>query len=372
MDRRSLLAGLVTLAIAQSACRQNAAQTLRVEALRGVLTPRLLADSEKKLAEDTRLQLTTHKSPISLFKQLETWRDLASETDKPAAQVAADWLCLSDYWLLPAIERQLIRPLGNPEDLPNWSSLPTVWETLLRRDDQGLPTETGDIWATPYRWGHLMMVYSRRHFNRLGWQPSSWEDLLNPDLRGRIAVPEHPRIVLGSVLKLLGKSANSLNPADDTDIQDILKELAPQIKVYASENYLQSLIIGDVWLALGWSTDIRPALSRYRQLAAVSPASGTLLSADVWVKPNLMTQQTSTIRDKSWLSYWWQSDVSTPLSVFSEGLSPLLLNGDARPDLARETVLLPTQEQLENSEFILPLPEVTAYEQLWKTLRGVE
>jgi putative spermidine/putrescine transport system substrate-binding protein len=380
MDRRRLLMGLTALAIAQVACQQNPDNTLRITALKDALPPQVLADFKRVLADAAKLRLKTAKSSVALFTQLQDWHASGQGNggNPPRSGTAANWVGLSDYWLFAAIQQQLISPLGNVASLPGWADLPGGWRSLLQRNAEGFLDEDGALWATPYRWGHLMMVYARPRFERLGWQPTQWEDLWHPDLERRIALPNHPRLVLGLVLKALGYSANDLNPAAHGDIAQALTDLRPQVKVYASDDYLESLIMGDIWLAVGWSTEIQPILQRYRQLAAVVPAPGTLLTADVWVKPNLeakTTEATLSELDQTWLSYWWQPEVLTPLTLFSQGLSPLLLNPPAlsqSPNLSAATVLMPTPEQLTNSEFIYPLPEtaIAAYQQLWQQLRG--
>jgi putative spermidine/putrescine transport system substrate-binding protein len=214
----------------------------------------------------------------------------------------------------------------------------------------------------------------------MGWQPTTWEDLWRPELQRRISLPNHPRLVLGVVLKALGYSANDPDPAAHAEIADSLDALRNQVKIYTSDNYLEALIVGDIWMAVGWSTEIQPVLSRYRQLAAVSPDPGTLLTADVWIKPNLQAQATEaplSAIDQQWLSYWWQPEVLTPLTLFSQGLSPLLADPAAlnqARDFSQESIFIPEPGQLANSEFILPLPEdaIAAYNQLWQQLRRGE
>lgn len=381
MNRRSLLLGLAALALAQVSCqRNNGANTLLIAALKDVLPPQVLTAFKRTLTDTARLRVKTQNSSASLFSQLQTWQPAATAEGEGMATGVADWVGLSDYWLLPAIQQQLISPLLKVDELPGWSDLPDVWRSLLQRNNQGLLDDHGSVWATPYRWGHLMMVYSRRRFERLGWQPQAWEDLWRADLQRRISLPNHPRIVLGLVLKAMGYSANDLNPVAHAEMAASLAALRPQVRAYMSEDYLQALIVGDIWLAVGWSTEIKPVLARYRQLAAISPDPGTLLTADVWVKPNTGTGVAPvglTELDRQWLSYWWQPEVLTPLTLFSEGLAPSLVAPAAISqveDLSTESVLIPTAEQLRHSEFIVPLPEVAiaAYSELWQQLRRSE
>ena len=381
MDRRRLLAGLAALAVSQVACRRNTDSALQITTLKGVLPPQVLSNFKSGLAESDQLRLTTRKDWADLFQQLQAWHpSTTADSTEVTASPGADWVCLSDYWLLAAIQQQLIAPLQDVEQLPGWSDLSTTWPTLLRRNNQGLLADSGQLWATPYRWGYLTIVYSRRQFERLGWQPSTWRDLLNPDIQDRLALPNHPRLVLGVMLKAWGHSANDPDPSAYSDVVESVEALASQVKVYSSEHYLQALIQGDIWLAVGWSTEIQPILSQYRQLSMVTPEPGTLLSADVWVKPNQQADAASEIAltelEQKWLAYWWQPAVVTPLSLFSKGVSPLLLTTEATAESwgNDQAARRPTAEQLRQSQFITPLaePAIARYDELWQRLRRGE
>lgn len=394
MDRRTVLLGLMGIAASQVACQQTADQTLRIVTLKRALPPRLVATFKETQrgaqSETLKLKIDTEATVAELFHQLRQWRageetarswlpfNLFGRSQSPAI---ANWVSLSDYWLTAAIQQDLILPLAATA-IPSWSDLPEIWQSHLQRDRQGFLSEQGPPWATPYRWGNLMIVYSRQHLDRISWQPTQWRDLWNPKLERRVALPNHPRLVLGLVLKSLGYSINVDDPDTQAGFTEALAALRPQVKVYDSDNYLQPLIQGDTWVAVGWSTDIRPALDQYRQLAAVVPDPGTILSADVWVKPRTKASlggvANLTAIDKAWLSYWWQSETATPFSLFSDGLSPLLItpsvSTEADTDLSSAKVLLPTAAQLEQSEFIEPLSPagVESHTKIWRNLRGGE
>lgn len=381
-----MLLGLMALASSQIACQQNTAQMLQVAVLKGTLPPQLVATFKAAQSDSFNLNVDTRDNTAELFQWLQQWQTAETLTRRQLPfnflgrshpPAIADWVSLSDYWLAAAIKQQLIHPLG-VEAIDELSDLPDVWQSQLRRDQQGLLSEQGDLWATPYRWGSLVIVYSRAHFDRISWQPTHWKDIWNPKLAKRISLPNHPRIVIGLVLKSLGQSANAEYPDIWSGFSEALKDLRQQVKVYDSDDYLQPLLQGDTWLAVGWSTDVRPLLSQYRQLNAIVPDPGTLLSADVWVRPRgkASLEDTGTLNalDKAWLRYWWQSDIATPFSLFSGGLSPLLMAQDAvanAADLSLDKVLLPTATQLANSEFLEPLSAggVEKYTEIWESLR---
>lgn len=388
MDRRTLLLSLLALAGSQTACQSEATQTLRVAALKSTLPPPVITAFRQQLPPSVRLKIDIDQDIAALFQRLQNSRNPAAAKSpkislpiigSSRSQGLANWVSLGDYWLQAAIAQQLIQPLPT-DTIPGLSQLPAAWTSLLRRDRQGFPVDDGPLWATPYRWGTLAMVYSHRTFKELGWQPTHWKDLWRDDLTGRIALPNHPRLTLGIALKSLGYSANDVAPQQHSDFVTALDKLPQQVKIYASVDYIQPLIQGDIALAVGWAADIRPLVTQYQQLRAIVPNPGTLLSADVWVSPTgnaaPYTPAVLTEVDQQWLTYWWQSETQDTFSRRSDGLSPLLLRPETQvaAELTAETLLLPNSAQLNQSEFLYPLSEsaVEEYTALWKQLRGVK
>lgn len=47
--------------------------------------------------------------------------------------------------------------------------------------------------------------------------------------------------------------------------------------------YLKAFGVGDVWVIVGWSSDVLPAAKRMTNVAVVVPKSGASLWADLWV-----------------------------------------------------------------------------------------
>jgi len=159
------------------------------------LPPQILGNFKDALQAAVALKVRTPQSLADLFQQLQLWHAAIQPPDASSAPNSVDWVCLSDYWLLPAIRQELISPLDNAAQLSGWETLPPAWSTLLQRNQQGLLAADGPVWGTPYRWQHLMMVYDRRRFTQWNWEPTTWADLLRPELQERISLPDHPRLV---------------------------------------------------------------------------------------------------------------------------------------------------------------------------------
>ena len=91
------------------------------------------------------------------------------------------------------------------------------------------------------------------------------------------------------------------------NLKAYLTALHHQAKFYSNDAYLQPLLLEDTWLAVGWSSDVIPLLAQGR-LAAVIPASGSALWADLWVKPVRASQPTDfPDLTQRWINYCWVS-----------------------------------------------------------------
>lgn len=367
----------MSLGIMLGGCRQGDQVTLSAALLDNAVPPQLLTEFEKTLQSGIQLQVESKAQLSDLFTQLQTWHAAETSADdrtkKPA--LPTNVMALGDYWLQPAIQQGLIQPM-NPASWAGWNDLGSLWQQLVRRDRQGKLSASGDLWAAPYRWGHLMIAYSKSEFENLGWQPQDWVDLWRPELQRRFSLPDSARTVIGLTLKMLGHGFNEAAPLAIADLQPTLSTLNQQVKVYSSDAYLQPLIIGDTWLAVGWSTDILPVLERNKSLAGVIPSSGTLLSADVWVVPTNpgATASSSNTSTQQWVEFYWQRAIAEQLSLLSSGASPLLLKGDRAnlPEALQENqLLIPPADIMNQSEFLEPVSEeaIAQYKDLWVKTR---
>jgi len=282
-------------------------------------------------------------------------------------------LSLGDYWLTAAIDAKLIRPLA-VDSLPGWSRLPPQWQQLVTRNTSGYLDDSGSLWGAPYRTGTLVIAYQQAELAAHGGPPQDWLDLWRPELAGKIAMLDSARAVIGVVLKALGADPNTTDLGSVTGLEEKLSALHRQVRLYSSADYLQPLLLEDVWLAVGWSTDILPLVRRNPRLAIAMPQSGTLTTSDVWVQPS--GSDTDGIPDLAaqWISFLWQPEIATRLSLLNTGVSPLLFDqarGDLPPALQRDRVLLPDKQVIDQSTAILPLPPSAAedYRSLWAETR---
>lgn len=393
MDRRSFLLGAGTVALSQLfvSCAGNNQAKLYVQLLKNSI-PGQVVNQFTKGMQKTQLKFAPVEHLQDLFKQLQTWDDETKQKDtkqkdnknwfggrlrailrripftKPEKTTKADLVTLGDYWVSVAIQQKLIQPLDELQ-LKQWSSLPQRWQELGKRNDQGQVDPQGKVWAVPYRWGNTVIVYRRDKFlQEFDWTPTDWSDLWRSELRARISLLDQPREVVGLVLKKLGKSYNTKN-LDIPNLEVELQKLNQQVKFYSSDRYLEPLVTGDTWLAVGWSSDILPTLAHYPQLSVVIPRSGTALWADMWVRP---TGKTGENLFYQWIDFCLQPSISQQISRLTKTNSPSAKVSASDMSESWQKVLLSNSEAFGKSEFLLPLPPDTAvqYESLFAKIKS--
>ena len=392
MDRRSFLLSTSTLALSQLlfGCGGNNQMQLKVQLLKGSIPGQVVNQFHKGLQQEVQLKFAPVEQIQGLFQQLQNWQQKAKATDEqgwrrfiPFRQgqktADADLVTLGDYWLKAAIEQKLIQPLQQVQgnQLKQWSALDERWKQLVTRNDQGNLDTQGKVWGAPYRWGSTVIVYNRDKLQKLGWTPKDWSDLWREGVRQQISLLNQPREVIGLVLKKLGKSYNTENLDQVPDLEKELQALNQQVKFYSSNNYLEPLIMGDTWLAVGWSSDVVQVLGRYPQLGAVIPQSGTAIWADLWVRPAGITTK-NTLSDQ-WIDFCWQPSTAKQISVLTKSNSPISTNivasdiQEALRSILQSDVYdgLRLREVFDKSEFLLPLPASTIkqYESLFAKIK---
>ena len=295
-----------------------------------------------------------------------------------------DLMLLGSGWLPLAIREGWIQKL----DLTIQTS---AQEAIADKRWQQVMTGAGEvkkaapIFGMPYRWGTTVLVYRKDKVDTMGGPIMDWSDLWRSQLKGRVMLLDQAREVIGATLKSLGQSYNVADLDTVDDLGDRLEALHSQALAYSSTDYIQPLLMGDAWVAMGWSRDVLPVLARRGQLAAVVPQSGSALWADLWVQPTAApkadqdNKQESNALRRAWIEFCWTPEIARRVTLQTAGASPQFLQGDwgvlaqDQQGSAADSIRFPNAEILEKCEFLLPLGETTRrqYQTLWKRLSSL-
>ena len=398
MQRRQFLKTLppaLTLPVL-TACQSSPANAVRITALKGTFPALLTQQFKKANPQANPIDLAQERQLRVLFQQLQAWKRRSFPNYAPKKGLVpinlpfigttpeipiADLTTLSDFWLTPAIRQSLIQPI-DPREIPQFSTLDSTLQALLKRNDSGALDPTGQLWGIPYRINSTVILYRKDQFKDHNLTPpTDWADLWRSDLTGKISLLDSPIEVIGLTLKKLGKSYNELTLP--TALSTELAQLHAQVKLYSSTHYLQPLTLDHTWVALASSTDALRMIRRNPTLAAVFPRSGTLLSADLWVQPanqaadstqaTLVTHQATLA---AWCNYCLTPELAPQLSQLTQGIAPNLSQTPElnRPeDLRANPILSPSSEAFKRSEYLTPKSDtqLAQWRSAWEQMRKI-
>lgn len=139
------------------------------------------------------------------------------------------------------------------------------------------PSYDPDETTVPYLWGTTGIAYNRR---KLSKPPTSWWDLWDPQYQDRISMLDNVRDCVAVAMQLLEIPQTTRDPEDFRKVRELLLRQKPLVKQYSSSSYLNSLVAGEIDLAMTWSGDLFQAARDNPDLDYVLPKEGTYMWVD--------------------------------------------------------------------------------------------
>ena len=104
---------------------------------------------------------------------------------------------------------------------------------------------------------------------------TSWKDFLAlaSKYKGRVAVLDYQRSVMGSILRMLGKPSSTVSEADIAEVVKVLKALKPNLLAISTEVGKQ-LATGEIVMAFGDAYDVYSASLKEPNIGWVDPSEG--------------------------------------------------------------------------------------------------
>lgn len=156
----------------------------------------------------------------------------------------------------------------------------------LRHLDPALldkPYDPGNVYSIPYLWGSTAIGINT---DRVAAQRiTSWKDLWKPEFKKRVLLTDDLREVFGLGLMIKGYSVNDTDPEHIREAYEILTELMPNIRLFASDSPKQPFLNLEVDLGMIWNGEVYMAAQEMPQIRYIYPREGAMFWADSMVIP---------------------------------------------------------------------------------------
>ncbi|MEO0457733.1 MAG: extracellular solute-binding protein [Cyanobacteria bacterium P01_A01_bin.114] len=260
----------------------------------------------------------------------------------------------SDYMVTQMIDLGLLMEL-DPSRLSGLDTMQEKWQNPVY--------DANNAHSVPFVWGTTGLIYNSEV---LTTPPEDWNYLWDNkgDLSRRITLLEDVRETLGAVLKSLGYSYNSTDPAELEEAYQKLVELKPALASFKSFGWQDELLGGDVLVSMVYSVEGVPVSQEDKAFDYVVPASGSSVWTDTLTIPASAPNVDAAYE---WINFNLQPEVAASMAERLYLASPNAAVLDLLPEeLLADPDLFPSEELLARCEGIAPLGEVSdLYDEYW-------
>jgi putrescine transport system substrate-binding protein len=249
--------------------------------------------------------------------------------------------------------------------VPNWKNLDP---TLMHQVESSDP---GNRYGAIYLWGTTGMGMIPDKVRELAPDApmGSWDLLFRPQYAKRLApcgiiMMDSSIDVIPSVLKYLGKSPDSGDPADLTAAEHTLMGVRRYIRSFASGGALEALATGQACLALDYSGDVVQANARAAEakrgitVRYVAPKEGAQLGFDMLAIPADAAHKDAALM---FINFVLQPEVMAGITNTVRYANAVPASRTMiRPELLADTNIFPTPEQMATFFTVGPVPPAVA------------
>jgi spermidine/putrescine transport system substrate-binding protein len=180
-----------------------------------------------------------------------------------------DLIVPSNDFVERMVQADMLQTLDKTQ-IPNWKNISPEY--------QDVPYDKGRAYSAPYTWLVLGIGYRK---SKVKTVPDSWKVLFDSDeYKGRIAVLSEAGDMFRLYAKYMGKSVNSLTPADIKTIETMMIKQKPNFAKFHDDDGQDMLAKGEVDLVLEYNGDIAQLMAEDADISFVVPKEGSQLNSD--------------------------------------------------------------------------------------------
>jgi spermidine/putrescine-binding protein len=179
----------------------------------------------------------------------------------------------SDYAVQILIRSGMLEPINPSTDLHNFSNIAPDFRFPFYDPGSGLRSTRGrpaqPKYSVPYQWGTTGIAYNAA---KVSFTPTSWADLARPEFRGKVALIDDAREVLGAGLIVNGYSKDDASPSHLAKAAQWVQSLHA---VHVNVNHPEMpLLTGQAVISIMYNGDATEAMAANPDIRYVLPASG--------------------------------------------------------------------------------------------------
>jgi spermidine/putrescine transport system substrate-binding protein len=137
--------------------------------------------------------------------------------------------------------------------------------------------DKGNTYSMAWQSGMTGIGYDPK---RVGKDITSWQELLDPKLKGKVGMFADNQDLPNSALLAVGVKPEDSQEADWHTAADWLKKGRSNVRKYYEQGYIDALSKGDIWASMAWSGDIFQANANGANLKFAVPQEGAVLWTD--------------------------------------------------------------------------------------------
>ena len=173
-----------------------------------------------------------------------------------------DLVIADDYMLENVINKGLAQKLDRSR-LSNYRNINPFYQNQFY--------DPADEYTVPYGAGVQTIVYDPQKVNI---PINGYWDLWHPALARRLGIIDNFRVINGMALKVLGQSYNTNDLDLIMEARELLKALAPNIRLIRDDNLQDELVSGEIFAAVMYTSQVMMAKEARPDLEVVFPSEG--------------------------------------------------------------------------------------------------
>jgi spermidine/putrescine transport system substrate-binding protein len=177
--------------------------------------------------------------------------------------------------------------------------------------------DRGNVFTMPWQSGVTGIGYNPK---KLGRKITSWEDLQDPKLRGKIGMFGDVSDMPGCALLAVGVAPENSTEKDWRKAAAWLQKQRPLVRKYYEQDYVDPLVKGDIYATMAWSGDIFQQQISGVDLEFVIPKEGAM----VWTDNMCIPAHAEHPRDAmTYMDFVYQPEIGAMIADYVNYITPV-------------------------------------------------